>query len=118
MFPVLVLAVLLGISNVAVYGQTPGSITNTPGVGAAINEPRPPYPEFARKHGFGGSGVFVLHVDVNTGRVRHVEIEQSTGVPLLDRSAVTTFERWKFRPHTVADKVRIPITFTPPQTKK
>ena len=38
-------------------------------------------------------------------------MEQSTGDPTLDKSAVNAFRKWRFKPGTVS-KVRIPIEFT------
>ena len=79
---------------------------------------RPYCPRELRKRDIGGSGVYAMHVYVSTGIVRGVEIEQSTGVPELDRCAVEALKRWRFRPGSTVDKVRIPITFTPPARKK
>jgi periplasmic protein TonB len=75
--------------------------------------PRPAYPSDMKNHHIGGSGVFLLHVDVKTGKVRDVTVEKSTGHSELDTSAVAALRRWTFVPNTVADKVRIPITFSP-----
>lgn len=77
-----------------------------------LNAPRPEYPESVRKQHKGGAGIFVLHVDVDTGIVSSVSVKQSTGVALLDRTCKVTFSRWRFKPHRVAPKVVIPITFT------
>jgi outer membrane biosynthesis protein TonB len=35
----------------------------------------------------------------------------STGEPLLDKTSIDAFSRWKFVPHTVT-KVKIPIRYT------
>ena len=99
-------------SFVTLLGRPAESVASSRVV-SRVSNPRPCYPDSAKKHGIGGSGVFVLHVDVATGTVRHVEIEKSTGVPILDKCAVETFGRWRFEPHTVVVKVRIPITFVP-----
>ena len=77
----------------------------------AINAPRPEYPYEARSRRIMGSGVVVLEVDATTGMVLDAHLEQSIGNPILDRSAVSTFRRWRFKPGSV-NKVRIPITFT------
>ena len=84
----------------------------------AVFAPRPVYPDSAKKHGIGGQGVFVMHVDVNTGVVRSVEIKQSTGVSLLDRCATDALRRWRFKTHIVAPKVVCPITFVPDSAPK
>src|SRR5437764_12427512 len=56
-----------------------------------------------------GSGIFILHVDAKTGEVISVSVTKSTGFPILDRSAVATYKRWRFRPGPKL--VRIPTTF-------
>src|SRR4051812_13554380 len=77
----------------------------------ALNAPRPVYPASLRKRHVGGAGVFVLHVDLATGVVSSVSVQMSTGVSLLDRTCIDTFQKWRFRPHAVS-KVTIPIAFT------
>jgi periplasmic protein TonB len=77
----------------------------------AINSPRPPYPYEARSKRITGSGVITATVDAASGSVTDASVTQSTGSPILDDAAVSTFRRWRFRPGSVS-KVRIPITFT------
>jgi periplasmic protein TonB len=77
----------------------------------AINSPRPPYPYEARSKRITGSGVITATVDPASGSVTDASVTQSTGNPILDDAAVSTFRRWRFRPGSVS-KVRIPITFT------
>jgi len=77
----------------------------------ALYAPRPDYPESVRKQHKGGAGVFVLHVDSDTGVVSSVSIQKSTGVAELDDSTVDCFRRWRFKPHSVPKKVIIPIAF-------
>ena len=73
--------------------------------------PRPDkLPEAAREH-LAGSGLFVINVDMATGKVKSVQIEKSTGHALLDRSAIQTFQKFRFRPGTVR-RVVAPISFT------
>ncbi|MDQ6938576.1 MAG: energy transducer TonB [Verrucomicrobiota bacterium] len=74
-----------------------------------VTAPRPEYPKEARDRKITGSGVIVG--DVKDGRVISVRMAQSTGSPILDRSALSAFKRWRFR----SDKTfrfRAPITFT------
>jgi TonB family protein len=59
-----------------------------------------------------GRGVFFLNVNNETGEVKSVEVAQSTGHKVLDDSAVEAFQKWRFKPGTVAPKVKIPITFS------
>ena len=109
MIRVLAVTALMVVSSVALRAQTPGT---------AISEPKPAYPTDMKNHHIGGSGVFVLHVDVKTGKVRDVEVEKSTGRNELDTSALFALRHWRFLPNTTADKVRIPITFSPDSPPK
>lgn len=77
----------------------------------AIAAPRPPYPYEARSKRITGSGVITATVDPASGNVTDASVTQSTGSPILDDAAASTFRRWRFRPGSVS-KVRIPITFT------
>ena len=77
----------------------------------AVVAPKPPYPYEARAHHIMGSGVCVVQVDSGSGNVTSAEMTQSIGSPILDQAAVSTFQRWRFRPGTVS-RVTIPITFT------
>ncbi len=76
----------------------------------AIIAPRPEYPYEARRRQLTGSGVVILHVSPVTGEVTEVEMEESTGSPILDRATISAFQRWRFRPG-VAERVRTPITY-------
>jgi TonB family protein len=78
--------------------------------------PKPEYPESLRKQHKGGAGVFVLHVDTETGIVSSVSVRQSTGIPLLDDTCKKSFLRWRFKPQVVAPSAVIPVRFTPPAT--
>jgi TonB family protein len=82
----------------------------------ALFAPKPEYPESLRKQHKGGAGLFVLHVDTETGLVSSVTVRQSTGLPLLDDTCKKSLLRWRFKPHVVAPSVVIPIRFTPPPT--
>ncbi|PYL25954.1 MAG: hypothetical protein DMF37_03530 [Verrucomicrobia bacterium] len=58
--------------------------------------PRPPeYPDELLLKGIRGSGVCVVSVDLRTGRVNEASMAQSTGNPILDKSAVSTFRKWR-----------------------
>jgi TonB family protein len=74
--------------------------------------PRPDYPYVARGLHETGSGIFALTVDQNTGKVTAIHIEQSTGYKRLDWAAIKAFMLWRFKPHAIAPKVKIPITFS------
>jgi TonB family protein len=77
----------------------------------AIYAPRPEYPRKAHSQRITGSGVCVVSVDPQSGSVTEASMAQSTGDPILDNSAISTFRTWRFKPGTVS-KVRIPIEFT------
>jgi protein TonB len=79
---------------------------------AAVFSPKPEYPYEARRQKKTGSGVCVLTIDVPSGSVTDAEMTQSTGTPILDSATTSAFKRWRFRPNSVAPKVRVPITYT------
>jgi TonB family protein len=73
--------------------------------------PLPKYPSRVRSAGATGIGVCILSVDPASGRVTEASMEQSTGDPTLDKSAVNAFQKWRFKPGTVS-KVKVPIEFS------
>jgi TonB family protein len=75
-----------------------------------IYAPRPEYPYKARVHYLQGSGSFILHVKPD-GTVSRVQIEDSTGAPLLDQTAIATYSKWRFKSGRVK-AVRVPVSFT------
>src|SRR5437764_14758564 len=75
-----------------------------------IYAPRPQYPHAARVHYLQGSGSFILHVRPD-GTVARVEVEDSTGAPLLDQTAIAAYSKWRFEPGRVK-AVRVPMSFT------
>jgi protein TonB len=77
--------------------------------GNALYAPEPNYPEWARRLGMAGSGVFIVNVR-RDGTVESVTVYRSTGYAELDRSSIRAFRKWRFRPGTVS-KAKIPITF-------
>jgi len=82
---------------------------------AALNNPKPPYPLAARRHGAEGRVVLRAQV-LEDGRCAEVRIVRSSGHALLDESALSTVRRWRFVPATragtpVAASVDVPISF-------
>jgi TonB family protein len=75
-----------------------------------IYGPPPEYPYKARLHNLQGSGSFILRVRPD-GTVSRVEIEDSTGAPLLDQTVIATYSKWRFKPGKVK-AVRVPVNFT------
>lgn len=79
--------------------------------GMVIYGPKPDYPYEALQKGKTGAGVAVVAIDPS-GRVTDVIMARSTGHEVLDRSAVSAFRDWRFKPGT-PDRIKIPITFGP-----
>lgn len=84
-------------------------------IGSA-NNPRPPYPYLARKRGWQGRVVLSVYVDQDGVAVK-VLIKKGSGHSILDRSAMLTIEKWKFKPSlkggkNVAAIVPVPVKFT------
>jgi TonB family protein len=77
--------------------------------------PKPLYPQEARKKGY--EGEVLLRVEVlSNGRVGEIEVRRSSGHEVLDRSAVAAVKQWKFVPAKKGETqvsvwVNIPVTF-------
>jgi TonB family protein len=97
----------------SMFAQKPGVVSTMPASAAIVNAPRPNYPDSAKKHGVGGAGVFVLHVDRHTGLVSSVSVQKSTGSSLLDQCGTDAFRKWRFKPDVIGPKIIIPLTFVP-----
>jgi len=77
--------------------------------------PKPIYPQEARRKGYEGEVVLKVEVLPN-GRVGQIEVKNSSGYELLDRSALATVKQWKFVPAKKGEKtiplwVNIPVKF-------
>jgi len=77
--------------------------------------PKPPYPEEAKKKRYEGEVVLRVEVLIS-GRVGQIEIKKSSGYELLDRSALTTVKQWRFIPAKKDESpiplwVNIPVKF-------
>jgi TonB family protein len=77
--------------------------------------PRPLYPQEARKKGYEGEILLKVEVLAN-GRVGRVELKKSSGYEILDRSALNAVKEWKFIPAnkgngSIPSWVNIPIKF-------
>ncbi|MEW6374761.1 MAG: energy transducer TonB [Thermodesulfobacteriota bacterium] len=77
--------------------------------------PKPLYPQEARKKGYEGEVLLRVEVLAN-GRVGQVEVKKSSGHELLDNSALTTVKQWRFIPAKRGESpvplwVNIPIKF-------
>lgn len=71
---------------------------------------RPDYPYEARRQRFTGSGIFELRFDYETGRLREVHVEKSTGQRMLDGHAIGALKLWKAKPRSI-HTLRVPIAF-------
>jgi TonB family protein len=91
--------------------STPEITSYSSAKAVATFTPLPKYPLRVRSPGVTGIGVCIVSVDPASGRVTGASMEQSTGDPSLDKSAVDAFRKWRFKPGAVS-KVRIPIEFT------
>ena len=69
------------------------------------------YPPEAARLKQGGAGVFVMFLRPD-GTVKTVNIERSTGHPLIDAETKRTLLTYRFRPGTKKTQV-FPVTFVP-----
>jgi protein TonB len=77
--------------------------------------PKPLYPQEARKRGYQGEVVLKVEI-LSNGRVGRVEVKRSSGHEILDRSAFATVKEWRFVPAKKGENpipfwVNIPIKF-------
>ena len=78
--------------------------------------PKPPYPEVARRRGY--EGTVRLKVEVlASGDVEKIWVKQSSGYEVLDRAALKTVKDWSFIPAQfggipVRSTVIVPVTFS------
>jgi TonB family protein len=80
-----------------------------------ISNPAPKYPYEARILRMGpkaGTGKFRVTFGTN-GLVKNVQTVESTGQPILDRSAIEALQAWKAEPGAGDWTVLVPITFQP-----
>jgi protein TonB len=77
--------------------------------------PKPAYPQEAREKGYEGEVILRVEVLPN-GRVGQIEVKNSSGYELLDRSALTAVKQWRFIPAKKGETpislwVNIPVKF-------
>ncbi len=80
-----------------------------------IFQPKPRYPDLARRAGIEGQAVVKALVDID-GSVMEVQILKSSGNQMLDEAALAAARQWKFSPAKQRDKfvrvyVSIPVNF-------
>ena len=77
--------------------------------------PKPPYPDLARRQGYEGTVRLTVEV-LASGCVGEITIKKSSGYEILDQSALMTVKKWRFTPARFAgipvrSTVVVPITF-------
>lgn len=83
---------------------------------AYLQNPKPPYPPLAFRLRVEGKVILIAEVLPN-GQSGSVQILESSGNEMLDKSALDTVKKWRFTPARkdgviVTQAVRIPITFS------
>ena len=76
----------------------------------AVVWPRSPYPLEARMKHHEGTALLELRVR-GDGSVGSVHVVKSSGHRLLDQTAITNFQKWRFKPGC-ADRLRTVIRYT------
>ncbi|MBI4527309.1 MAG: energy transducer TonB [Deltaproteobacteria bacterium] len=79
------------------------------------HNPKPEYPERARREGWQGTVLLRVLVD-EKGNSKSIEVNRSSGFEALDHAAIQTVTRWRFSPARYGERrveswVRIPIVF-------
>jgi TonB family protein len=95
---IILLAASVALANKPPQAANPLLFTPVQVAQISLFTPLPKYPLEARQRHLTGSGIFRLRVQFDTGQVRSVEIEKSTGHALLDDTAKETLRRWRFKP--------------------
>jgi protein TonB len=109
----------VGAAGSAPEGHNGTAGTGASGAGAspirARSNPKPPYPEEARR--LHQQGRVLLEVEVGTdGRAMTVSVKRSSGFPILDNAAMQAVQRWTFEPARVAGlpvvgRADVPVNF-------
>ena len=63
-----------------------------------ISTPQPEYPQAARLLRITGNGLFIMRVQIASGRVKQVTVLRTTGNNLLDAAAIKGLTQWQFKP--------------------
>ncbi len=77
----------------------------------ALFSPSPKYPLRARCDLLQGEGIYRFEIDYDSGLVRRVETQKTTGSGLLDQAAVKAFRQWRFVPRSIAT-LTVPLRFS------
>ena len=84
----------------------------------AVDTPPPEYPAQLACDDIGGTVGLIMEIGVDGSPV-NIRVENRSGQPALDQSAMDTVGTWTFRPATrngkpVTTDLRVPVTFDPP----
>lgn len=103
-------------SNTPIASSTPAPAGQGLEIKPGYKEtPEPQYPALARRMGY--QGTVELKILVNrSGMVEEMQVVSSSGYPVLDQSALTAVQRWRFEPGTrdavkEAMWIKIPVNF-------
>jgi TonB family protein len=80
--------------------------------------PAPEYPAEAVQRYIAGTDIFLLRVQIKSGRVAQVIVGRSTGNRLLDAAAVKALRQLRFRPNAVPYRKITSVRMSPPQSKE
>jgi protein TonB len=102
------------LSATAAESQTPPTTQASYEVGSSQN-PRPPYPPAAFVARIEGRVIVKVHV-MSDGKPAEVQLLQTSGSALLDKSALDTISRWELQParqngQAIDQWIEIPIHF-------
>lgn len=80
------------------------------------SNPKPEYPERARREGWEGTVLLRVLVD-EQGKSKWIEVNRSSGFETLDRAAMETVKSWRFHPAHYGERkveswVKIPVVFS------
>ena len=104
-----------GAPDGTLVGSDDGPVTS-PGFAAAyLHNPPPQYPAVARRLQLQGTTMFRVLVS-SEGRPKHIAIEKSSGVEMLDQAAMEAVREWSFVParkgtKAIEAEVLVPVRF-------
>jgi protein TonB len=80
-----------------------------------LHNPRPPYPELAKRRGWEGRVLLLVRVSP-AGHCASVAVQNSSGYDILDATAAKTVTAWRFIPakrgeQPITSDVTVPIIF-------
>ena len=86
-----------GMATEREQGPASGSLVLPRSDAAHLNNPKPVYPAISRRLGEQGNVRLRVHI-LSDGRVGEVRLEQTSGHPRLDQSAIEAVRRWRYVP--------------------